>query len=77
MSYEPHSGQGLELTAARFWDKEHYSHYHSFPSHENRERLVGLAVAERGFLSLYWSLKGCLGESGAITDSRCSFYPLG
>ena len=34
-----------------FWDKEHHSLYHSYPSSENRERLVGLAVAECRFIS--------------------------
>ncbi|KAI9634802.1 uncharacterized protein MKK02DRAFT_27944 [Dioszegia hungarica] len=28
------------------WDRDHHSLYHSYPSSENRERLVALAVAE-------------------------------
>jgi hypothetical protein len=28
------------------WDRDHYTAFHSYPSQENRERLVGLAVAE-------------------------------
>nr|XP_019013046.1 uncharacterized protein I206_02543 [Kwoniella pini CBS 10737]OCF51827.1 hypothetical protein I206_02543 [Kwoniella pini CBS 10737] len=28
------------------WDRDHYTAFHSMPSQENRERLVGLAVAE-------------------------------
>lgn len=32
--------------ADSLWDRDHYTAFHSYPSQENRERLVGLAVAE-------------------------------
>jgi hypothetical protein len=33
------------------WDRDHYMLYHQMPSPENMQRLVGLAVAERQFMS--------------------------
>lgn len=44
-----HASEYIEALAEarqRIWDRDHYSAYHSYPSAENRERLVGLAVAE-------------------------------
>ncbi|WWD18734.1 hypothetical protein CI109_103188 [Kwoniella shandongensis] len=39
-------GGAAAYQAYLIWDRDHYSAYHSMPSQENRERLVGLAVAE-------------------------------
>ncbi|WWC88376.1 uncharacterized protein L201_003287 [Kwoniella dendrophila CBS 6074] len=39
-------GGAAAYQAYLIWDRDHYSAYHSNPSQENRERLVGLAVAE-------------------------------
>lgn len=46
---------GIPNTLGRIWDRDHYSAYHAMPSQENRERLIGLAVAERTsqYLSLH------------------------
>ncbi|GFZ50582.1 hypothetical protein JCM24511_08339 [Saitozyma sp. JCM 24511] len=46
-----YSGGRLERSffdniAYLLWDRDHYTAFHSYPSQENRERLVGLAVAE-------------------------------
>ncbi|EAL17288.1 hypothetical protein CNBN1150 [Cryptococcus deneoformans B-3501A] len=39
-------GGAAAYQAYLIWDRDHYSAYHAMPSQENRERLVGLAVAE-------------------------------
>ncbi|KAK8858843.1 hypothetical protein IAR55_003073 [Kwoniella newhampshirensis] len=39
-------GGAAAYQAYLIWDRDHYSAYHTNPSQENRERLVGLAVAE-------------------------------
>nr|ODN91615.1 hypothetical protein L204_05601 [Cryptococcus depauperatus CBS 7855] len=39
-------GGAAAYQAYLIWDRDHYSAYHASPSQENRERLVGLAVAE-------------------------------
>ncbi|WRT68064.1 uncharacterized protein IL334_005039 [Kwoniella shivajii] len=39
-------GGAAAYQAYLIWDRDHYSAYHANPSQENRERLVGLAVAE-------------------------------
>ncbi|WVR06608.1 hypothetical protein IAU60_003640 [Kwoniella sp. DSM 27419] len=39
-------GGAAAYQAYLIWDRDHYSAYHSYPSQDNRERLVGLAVAE-------------------------------
>ncbi|KAK4684545.1 hypothetical protein P7C73_g5629, partial [Tremellales sp. Uapishka_1] len=39
-------GGAAAFQAYLIWDRDHYSQFHAFPSNENRERLVGLAVAE-------------------------------
>ncbi|WVQ73421.1 hypothetical protein IAR50_002993 [Cryptococcus sp. DSM 104548] len=39
-------GGAAAYQAYLIWDRDHYSAYHANPTQENRERLVGLAVAE-------------------------------
>ncbi|KIR53035.1 hypothetical protein I315_04493 [Cryptococcus gattii Ru294] len=39
-------GGAAAYQAYLIWDRDHYSAYHAMPSQENRERLIGLAVAE-------------------------------
>lgn len=34
------------------WDKNHYNIYNSRPNHENRDRMISLAVGERESLHL-------------------------
>ncbi len=44
LSYLPYARAKSTIS---IWDRDHHSAYHSYPTQENRERLVGLAVAER------------------------------
>ncbi|RSH90844.1 hypothetical protein EHS25_010019 [Saitozyma podzolica] len=39
-------GGAAAYQAYLLWDRDHHTAFHSYPSQENRERLVGLAVAE-------------------------------
>lgn len=35
------------LCIPSIWDKNHYNIYNSRPNHENRDRMISLAVGER------------------------------
>ena len=66
--------------AIRIWDRDHHTAYHTYPTQENRERLVGLAVAERESVSsdteqLYFNYWCAFWRK--LIDCRSSVWALG